>query len=118
VTYFHFLSEISAYVRFISLAALILFILISLMHRQFTFEIKRTFLSGFDFILIILAGTIIILNIFLPYGKINFIEINLLELIVIYFWYKTVLFYNGNIKKVLFYGSFALPTIALVYLLL
>ena len=118
VTYFHFLSEISAYVRFISLAALVLFILISLMHRQFTFEIKRTFLSGFDFILIILAGTIIILNIFLPYGKINFIEINLLELIVIYFWYKTVLFYNGNIKKVLFYGSFALPTIAPVYLLL
>jgi UDP-GlcNAc:undecaprenyl-phosphate GlcNAc-1-phosphate transferase len=118
ITYFHFLHDISTYIRFISLSGLILFILIALTHRQFTFEIKRTFLSGFDFILIILAGTIIILNIFLPYGKINFIEINLLELIVIYFWYKTVLFYNNSIKKVLFYGSFALPCVALVYLLL
>ncbi|HZW40250.1 MAG TPA: MraY family glycosyltransferase [Ignavibacteriaceae bacterium] len=101
-----------------SLISILLLIVFFVMARHKILLEKISFLSGLDLIFSIVVCTSFIMNVLLQNVIINTLSLILISAFIIYLWYKLVSIFNDRYIKLIYYTSFALPTISLLIILL
>ena len=97
---------------------------LSLMFVSFMFQWDKlnkngkVFLSGLDITLIILLISLYFFNIIVPSHRFHFIEINFWETIIVFLWYKMIVYFDNRFSKTVYYLSYALPSLAILSILI
>lgn len=98
-------------------AVITVMVLFFISERDILFTEKKIFLTGLDITLLVVIMFLYVLDVILSSNKLNFFGINLIEAFVLYLWYKVVIYFNVRISRFVFYGSFVLPMLAIIIIL-
>ncbi len=80
--------------------------------------VRRVVLNGIDLTVIAFIMLIMIVNSFIKFHFDEFFSISFLEAFIFYLWYKIMISIKTEMTNLLFYGSFALPFLAIVSLII
>ncbi len=105
------MTEISYYI----LAVIIVLFLIS---SDKISPVRRVVLNGIDLTVIAFIMLIMIINSFIKFHFDEFFSISFLEAFIFYLWYKIMISIKTEMTNLLFYGSFALPFLAIITLII
>jgi len=105
------LTEISYYI----LAVIIVLFLIS---SDRISPVRRVVLNGIDLTVIAFIMLIMIVNSFIKFHFDEFFSISFLEAFIFYLWYKIIISIKTEMTNLLFYGSFALPFLAIITMII
>lgn len=75
--------------------------------------VRRVVLNGIDLTVIAFIMLIMIVNSFIKFHFDEFFSVSFLEAFIFYLWYKIIISIKTEMTNLLFYGSFALPFIAI-----
>lgn len=100
---------------FIFLSTLVILLLAA---RPKIISTKKIFLSGMDLIIIVIIGLCLLLQSFITNQYLDVLSTSLKMALVIYLWYRLIVELNRNVQGLIFYSSFGLSFITILYLLL
>jgi UDP-GlcNAc:undecaprenyl-phosphate GlcNAc-1-phosphate transferase len=113
-----FFHDIYKYEIFGSLILLSLFLAIFLFQREKFNAVGKVFLTGLDMTLIIVLISLYAFTIVMPSNRFKFIEINFWETIVLFLWYKMIVYFDNKFSIAVYYFSYALPVLAILSILI
>lgn len=96
---------------------ILLTVIVYIVLRERIFENKEALLTGIDLILILFFSLLFVINNFIGYEKLSFLNIVFYQSFIIYLLYKIVSRFRQNIAKYILIFSFLLPFISITVLL-
>ena len=100
-----------------SLIFLSFFLVIFLFQREKFNAVGKVFLTGLDMTLIIILISFYAFTVIMPSSRFKFIEINFWETIVLFLWYKMIVYFDNKFSNAVYYFSYALPVLAILSIL-
>ena len=106
------------YLMLVSLILLSVLFIVFLFKRESQNSEGKVFLSGLDITLIIILISFYVFTIIMPNNKFGFVEINFWETIIIFLWYKMVVYLDKKLSNTLYYLSYALPILSIISIII
>ena len=109
-----FLHDVYRYLMIISLILLSILFVIFLFRRDKYNNEGKVFLSGLDIALIIILISFYFFTTIMPAKRFGFVEINFWEIIIVFLWYKMVVYLDLKLSNTFYYLSYALPILSII----
>ena len=108
----------SEWVSALGLIAVLLLVLGFLLVRERLFPEKKVFLTGLDLLLILIISSSYLINSMLINVLFTKLSISLISAFLVYLLYKIIIYIDNKYMRPLFYSSFLLSLVTIIFLLL